>query len=78
MYMNGWYMNGMNGWFLGGMWLYWIAAIALIFLLAVFIAKAVQRPNCEARSAESVLKERYARGEITKEEYDQVASDIRR
>ena len=76
MYMNGWHM--MNGWFMGGMWLYWIVAIALIVLVLVLIARAAQRPRYQDHSAERILKERYARGEITKEEYDQVAADIRR
>lgn len=68
----------MNGWQMGGMWLFWIAASALIVVVAVLFARAVRRPPEERGLAESILKERYARGEINREEYDRMAADIRR
>ena len=73
MYMNGWQMGGQ----MAGMWVFWIVAIVLIALAAVFLAKALQGPRDERNSSESILKQRYARGDISKQEYDRMLADIR-
>jgi putative membrane protein len=70
MYMDwqGWGMGG-GGWLF--MLLFWGAVIALIVFLV--------RRTGEGRRGESamdVLKRRYAKGEITKEEYESMKKDI--
>ena len=66
--------------FLSGGWVIWISIIGfwlLISTLFYFIAKAISSGN---RSPDGkgleILKERYAKGEITKEEYERVKRDI--
>ena len=66
----------MNGWQMGGMWFYWIVAIAVIFLVYVLLTRRGQRDD--QASPERILKQRYARGDISKEEYDRMVADIRR
>jgi putative membrane protein len=77
------------GWvrlFFGGLFmlLFWIALIAVI----VLVVRALMRSSGGAHVAASgptapshdnalaILRERYARGEITKEEYDRIRQDI--
>lgn len=70
----GWGMMG--GW--GGMLimvLFWI----LLILLVVWVVRAVIGSNAGSGSsstARSILDARYARGEITRKEYEQIKKDI--
>jgi putative membrane protein len=67
----------------GGMWmffqfLFWILVIIGIVLLIVWIVRQPKRydrgPGEE--SALEILKKRYARGEISKEDYERMKKDI--
>lgn len=72
-----------SGWGLGMMLvmgLFWIFVIALLALAVVWLARRstasdgpVERVDDQALR---ILRERYARGEITKEEFDQMRRDI--
>jgi uncharacterized membrane protein len=59
------------------MWIFWILVIVLIVYL-------VQRPpwnsprDESSLSAEEILKRRYARGEIGKDEYESKLEDLRK
>jgi putative membrane protein len=61
----------------------WLGAIFLIFIL-FWVAKWLIWPwrggyysyRYEHRNAESILKERYAKGEITKEQFEQMRRDL--
>jgi putative membrane protein len=60
----------------------WLGGIFLIFIVFL-VAKWFLWPwrgwyRYENRTAESILKERYARGEITKEQFEQMMSDLER
>ncbi len=65
-------------WMFGGfMWIFWI----LIIVGLVFLIKWVvqQSKPCETGQGESpleILKKRYAKGEIDKEEFDQKKKDL--
>jgi putative membrane protein len=72
---------GWNGWLVGGltMLLFWGALIALVF----FTVRAFSARNrhagpqpATAESALEVLKKRYARGEISKAEYDEIRQQL--
>lgn len=71
---------GNYGWWWGGavhMLLFWIVLILVIAALAKWIfGKTAEPPH--GQTALEILKERYARGEIGKEEFDQKKSDIER
>ncbi len=72
-HMNNWGWGGM-GW---GMLLFWAALIVGI----VWLVKAIRSPNGPAdrrpeKSALDILQERYARGEIDREEFEQKKHDL--
>lgn len=73
----GWGAGNIMGWFGGGfmMVLFWAAIIIFI----VWVVKEIggrnhEKPN--SNSALEILKERYAKGEINKEEFEQKKKDI--
>jgi putative membrane protein len=71
-------MNGMDGMMGGGFgmifWLIlWVAIIALIVWLLMRIfsnRRDGERPETRGDSAEEILRQRFARGEIDAEEYE--------
>ena len=68
-------MGSMGWWMPFG----WILGLAVLILLVWMIARTTGgftgRPE---ESPEQILKRRYARGEIDREEYDRRLTDIRR
>lgn len=70
--------HGWDGWWhMGFMWLFWSLVIVLIVWL---IVRAPGRglPTGDHETPEQILKRRYARGEVEKEEYERRLSDLRR
>lgn len=71
---------GWSGWLFGGlmMLLFWGGLIALLF----FAIRAFSRPGNQSRqtgtgeSVLDILKKRYARGEISKTEYDEMRQHL--
>jgi putative membrane protein len=78
--MMGWYVGDhMTGWGWVGMTLSSILFIALLVLggmLLIRVARQTDRPAAP-RSPEQVLAERYARGELSDEEYRQRLDTLR-
>ncbi len=77
-----WTMHDGMGWWMvfGGVWaiLFWVALIALIVWV---IRRIADRGGGDARGPErhdalEIAKMRYARGEITKEQFDQIKRDL--
>jgi uncharacterized membrane protein len=83
-----WMMGGpgawgrMHGWgMMGGAWVWVLVAIlaVAVIVLAVLLAARGRRSSPGARpgdSAREILAQRYARGEISREEYRQALEDI--
>jgi putative membrane protein len=71
--------GGMMGMGSGG-FLLWIVNIAAIVIAVIFIVKSQKtKGDSDQGVTESPLdtaKKRYARGEITREEYDQIRRDL--
>ena len=70
-------------WHMAGMWIGWLLVLAVIALVVWLVVRAARtgdrnlsRPG-ESPSPEQILKERYARGEIGREEYERRLSDLR-
>jgi putative membrane protein len=75
-------------WHWGGMWIFpMIMLVVMIIFLFVFFGRGGCRPpwwglgghhreGGETDSALEILKKRYAKGEITKEEFEQMKKDI--
>ncbi|MHB1171992.1 MAG: SHOCT domain-containing protein [Lacisediminihabitans sp.] len=79
-----WYGNGVDGWGYGlmaiGMLLFWAAVITGIILLVRYLGANSQRHG-EIRasgSAENLLAERFARGDIDEEEFTARRAALRR
>lgn len=83
MFGQGSWMMGQGGWegMMGGwgwlmMLVFWIGLI----LLTVWVVRTMvaSTPRTGALSARDILDQRYARGEVTRKEYDQMKKDIAR
>ena len=73
--MHGWDGFGMGG----GMMFLWVILLLVVIAVIVWAVGRTSGPGqTGASSAEETLKQRYARGEITKEQYDQILADLRR
>ena len=72
-----WHMMDWNAMRGGGivMWILFIVVIGVVIYLLVGQAKQ-QRPRHDRTDPLDILKTRYARGEISKEEYEQMKQDI--
>ena len=67
------------GWmFFGGFWMivFWGAIIALIVWVVIRLSRRDDTTSSSKVSALDTAKERYAKGEITKVEFDQIKKDI--
>ena len=66
---------GGNGWgiFAGFLWL-----IAFLFIMYVALRafKTLQSGRISYENPESIIKKRYAKGEITQDQYEQLKKDI--
>jgi putative membrane protein len=72
-------MGHYMGW--GGMgfgWIIWIIILAIIIWAVIRIANTSQnrRSNNSGETPLDILKKRYARGEISKEQYEQMKKDL--
>ena len=71
-----------HNWFWGGGvwfgWIFWVAIIALIIYLVVNQGNKNKQINIPPHqdSPLDILKKRYAKGEITKEQFDQMKKDL--
>jgi putative membrane protein len=71
---------GMGGFGLIWMLIFWVGLIALAVWLVSLLFPAARKPGQDgsnSSSASDILKERYARGELTKEEYQDMVQTIR-
>lgn len=73
----GWHDSMMFG---GGfMWIVWLLLIAVVaWLIATLVGWRGRASNSTGTSATDIVKERYARGEIDRTEYEQKLQDLRR
>ena len=58
------------------MLLWWLLPVILVVTLVIYWFKPSGAPGATDKAALDILKERYARGEIGKEEFDQKKRDI--
>ena len=77
-----WYMHDGWGWWMvfGGIWmlLFWIAVIWLVVwgIRSLVRREGPKSGTPEKRDPLEIAKERYAKGQISKEEFDQIKKDI--
>jgi len=66
-----------NHHFMGGyMWLFWIIVLIVVVLLIKWIIDSTSQKNKNKETPLEILKKRYAKGEIDKEEFEQKKKDI--
>jgi putative membrane protein len=71
-----WPHMGSTGWW---MVLWWLVAIVVLVLVVRLVAGSLGDPGSRAdESPEQILKRRYAKGEIDREEYQRRLEDLRR
>ncbi len=74
---------GEHGWGMGyGMGWWWIIGIIIMVIIVWMVVKAINQTNYSNtrlgnKSALDILKERYARGEIDKEEFDERKNNLK-
>ncbi len=73
----------MNGMFGGGMWFGWIfwiiILVIIIWAVVQFTNRNQQNNRLNSNSEETpleILKKRYAKGEISKEEYEEIKKNL--
>lgn len=80
---DGW--NHMDGWNAAWMWLWGVAMMALFVVLLLWLVRAASGkpgsaappPSHPSDRAREILAERYARGELTTEEFRERAEQLR-
>ena len=70
----GYGMMGSGGMFFG--LIFWIIIIVGAYLLIKYLIEQNKIRGGEDKSALEIAKERYARGEITKEEFDEIKKGL--
>jgi putative membrane protein len=69
---------GMEGEHMGWMGLWWILGAVLIAALVWALLKSTRGPmNGRSDSPEEILKRRYAKGEIDRETYQRMLTDLK-
>lgn len=63
---------------IGGMFLFWIALIVLVVMASrgLFESNGTRNSNQPPLSAKEILEHRYARGEISREQFQQILNDL--
>ena len=71
-------MHGLYyGWGMGYGWISWLIIVILGIWLAIITFNRNKQPDHpRSKSPMDILKERYARGEIRKEEFDVMKKDL--
>lgn len=67
------------GWGMGFGWVFMVLFSIIVIAVIVFIVKAVtagERRKEGSESAIDILKRRYAKGEISKEDFDRMEDDL--
>lgn len=71
-----------HGWFGGMMWMgipFWIIIIGLmIWVVKTLVANSTHHTENNVEDPEAILKRRYANGEISREQFDEILKDLRK
>ncbi len=62
----------------GGMMFGWVFWILLLIIIIWVVSQLLNKntPNTKSGSSMDIIKKRYAKGEITKEEFEQMKRDL--
>ena len=73
-----WYMHNVSGWWMVGGWVLMLLIWVGIAFLAILAFKWFPRhtESAEKQTPLDIARERYAKGEITKEQFEQIKKDL--
>jgi len=71
------YFGNMPCWGMGFWWIGGLIVLGLFIWLIVSVTKRPENPLSHKESPLDILKKRYARGEITKEEFEEMSKNLR-
>lgn len=72
-------MHGFDGCHMGGMWFWWILVVAVVLAVVWLAVSYSRRGNGgPGESPEQILKRRFAKGEIDREEYERTLTELRK
>ncbi len=74
---DGWGVGSPIGWIGGGIMMIVMMAAMIVFIMWVVRAMNGTHPHHGGSQAMAILKERYAKGEITKKQFEEMKEDIR-
>ena len=60
----------------GGMWIFWILIVIALIWFVTFATRRESGPSTKQKTAREILEERYARGEIEHDEFEQKKKDL--
>jgi putative membrane protein len=69
-------MHEWHGFGGGVMWIFWILLVVVILWAVKTVAGSEKNPADKQKSALDILKERYAKGEIERDEFEQKRRDL--
>ncbi len=71
---------GTYGWGMGAGWITMVLFWVVVVLGVMFIAQRVRcgRGSAQGETPMDILKKRYAKGELTKEQYEKMKNDLRK
>ena len=58
------------------MWIFWILIVLVIVWLIALAFKSTGKDSASEKSALDILRERYARGEIDRDRFEQMKKDL--
>ena len=61
----------------GMMWIFWILLLLALAVFVVILTRRQQNTNNRDKTALEILQDRYARGEIDRDEYLQKRDDLK-
>jgi putative membrane protein len=71
-------MHEWHGYGGGVMWIFWVLLVVVILWIVKKAAGGGKNSTGEQKSALDILQQRYARGEIEREEFEQKRKDLSR
>ena len=67
---------GEYGWGMGFGWVFMIVFWVFVIMGVIFLIRIISGSTKKEETALEILKKRYARGDLTKEEYDRMRDDL--